>query len=196
MADAIWDLRDHLELSRRFAANPEYQQAFGRNFQGIDTPFQQLLILEAWYGKARQALDDPGGAAPDFLTLLLHGSLDHLAALRRWAETNGRALQMLRSLRSHIAKALGRVPDCAVDLDRDTLDAMADTLTAKVKALQAALAAAHQLSLAPTKSIAEVPALLRKLEGYGKQEARIVNNRAMARLLGDRFAGSRTPLPA
>lgn len=195
MADAVWDLRDHLELSRRFAAQPEYREAFGKNFNGIDTPFQQLAALEAWYAKARATLDGVGGPAQDFLRLLLQGPIEHLATLRRWAETNGRSLQMIRSLKSHVLKAAERDPDHALDIARSTLEELADALRLRITTLQAVLATAQQLSLAPTKAVAEVPALLRKLDSYRRQDARILSNRTMERLLGPSFAGSRTSIP-
>ena len=195
MADALWDLRDHLELRQRFAAQPDYQQAFGNNFRGIDTPFQQVAALESWYAKARALLEGTGGPAQDFLNLLIQGPIEHLATLRRWAETNGRSLQMIRSLKSHLMKAVERDPDHPLDVTRGTLDGLADALRLRITTLQTVLATAQQLSLAPTKAVAEVPALLRKLDTYRKQDARIVGNRTMERLLGTSFAGSRTPIP-
>ncbi len=167
--DRLEKLAGYRSRERAFQLNPQAAALFGLHFRGVDTEFAPFEKLATYYASTQSVLAGP-----------------ELRALRNF-------------LRDADLDELEAVPSIPTDTPVDTLATLQkDVVDAerRIAALDGALE-----DLRPLLSIFRVPAsvspgslgsLIEKMTIFFERRAALDDDRGVATMLGDRFAGSRT----
>ncbi|MDX2103413.1 MAG: DUF4011 domain-containing protein [Alphaproteobacteria bacterium] len=163
-------LADYRKRERTFQLNPKAAELFGFHFRGVDTEFEPFEKLVTFYTKTERIL--AGSSLRAFRTFLRDADMDELEA----------------------------IPSIPVNTAGDTLVGV-QNIVAETQRRIAALESSFE-ELFPMISIFRTPSsvssaslagLVRTMEAYLARRAALDGDQRAAALLGDGFAGSRTP---
>ena len=108
MARDFRQLLHYHDSLTHFLENPEYRETLRELFQGMETPFEALLPLVAWWQEARASLGIGSTAAVQIASALLRIPATHLRALHRMG--SGQEAAQLKHSLERLVEALPRLP--------------------------------------------------------------------------------------
>ncbi|MBI3681089.1 MAG: DUF4011 domain-containing protein [Acidobacteria bacterium] len=182
-------LSDYAHRRTEFETQSRCRELLEPHFQGVETPWDDLLLLLAWYEDIFTSLPEEGQALRD---LLLRVRVARLKSLKA-------SLPEYATHRATLARLQGTLPRIAEDLSLSiarsyALQELLGRLQGINRRIEEAVGAFTAADLRGDMKISEIPAVVNTAASYGACMARLSSNQAVQALLGASFQGTATNL--
>jgi very-short-patch-repair endonuclease len=185
MAGNLRDLAEFHDQIHRFRERKEYQEVLGPHFEGIDTPWDQVLRLAGWYRLVQEALPNVQTGAARFRQALLCQRAQELKAVHEM-------LQKRAGDRTGFEAVIGEMSGQAGIQASQDLSTFAGQARDWLSAVCSILETLAPLRLRKDVPIREIPALLDQFAQLQSKKTAVEQDQSLRALLGECFYGVET----
>ena len=182
-------IADHLHRRAQFESYQPYRDALGPHFRGVETPWDDVLALVAWYEDVLISLPAHGH---HFRDLLLRTRAERLKGIRGQLAAAAADRGRLERLQEALPGITGILPQMA--FEAQSIPDLAASLGDMGAQIEGVLLAFAKVGLRDDLPCTEIPSLLDTAQRYGVCMARIVATQDVQQLLRSAFAGVNTDL--
>ena len=185
-------LADHFGERTQFERDAAYRDALGVNFQGIESGWDAMQRLAAWYEEVFTLLPERDEETKALRSILLVTRVDRLRDTRARLDTFARERAILERLPESISMVARALP-LPVSLSMPVAEILA-SLRQFNGQVEEVLALLHRIDLKEAVALDCIPDLIRESESYRGSADRIDSDLQMKELLGSHFVGMETEL--
>ena len=180
-------LADHFGERTQFERDAAYRDALGVNFQGIESGWDAMQRLAAWYEEVFTLLPEQDEETKALRSILLVTRVDRLRDTRARLDTFARERAILERLPESISMVARALP-LPVSLSMPVAEILA-SLRQFNGQVEEVLALLHRIDLKEAVALDCIPDLIRESESYRGSADRIDSDLQMKELLGSHFVG-------
>ncbi|MBS1877540.1 MAG: DUF4011 domain-containing protein [Acidobacteria bacterium] len=136
MSRGFRNVAEHVQWRARFNEDADYRHVLGPHFRGVDTAWDDLQTLVAWYEQVFIALPEHQPESAPFRRLLFDARTERLKAIKTaFATTNQGQLTVLNSVLSRLADLRNLLPRSQSPTSSGSLDQIGAYLSQRVAEL-------------------------------------------------------------
>ncbi len=189
MAQDYRSLIQYFDALNNFTSSHQYREALGPLFNGIKTPFYELILLAEWYESVKQKLGVGSDTARQTASALFTAPAGNLKALLEMKKTLAEEFEQMRKVFGNFQSQIARLPKAfqpyAFEKEAGAdLNQLAHRLKDLSAHLQTIALMFDELNVATNLPLAAIPIQLDSALELAELQEKIQNSRTIATVLG------------
>ena len=192
MATDLKELAEYKDNVKAFSSNRHDQEAFGQCFNGLDTPFDDVAVLELWYTDLQCRFTAYQPIAQGLVKVLASFPVKDFRNLLAFIANNSSTINSIANLNA-LVDSLPFFADNSYRATR-TLSKFIDEMAHVCALVERAITCLNDVPLREAVTIDDMPALLQRASSLRALQVRLNNHPEMSALLGDHYQGCLTEI--